>query len=58
MPKTVISVPVHKPRNNVVRALIAKIRQGSGVHTLVRDKRKQARDDNDLAQRVRDVGEW
>ena len=58
MQKTVISVPAHKPRNSVVRALIAKIRQGSGVHTLARDKRKQSRDDNDLAQRVRDVGEW
>lgn len=58
MRNTVVSVPAHKPRNSVVRALIAKIRQGSGRHALVRDKRKQAKDDNDLAQRVRDVGEW
>jgi hypothetical protein len=58
MRKTVISVPAHKPRNSVVRVLIATIRQGSGRHALLRDKRKQAKDDNDLAQRVRDVGEW
>ena len=58
MQKTAISVPAHKPRNSVVRALIAKIRVGSGRHTPVRDKRKQARDDNDLAQRVRELGEW
>ena len=58
MQKTVISVPAHKPRNSVVRALIATIRLGSGRHARVRDKRKQAKDDNDLAQRVRDVGEW
>ena len=58
MRKSIISVPAHKPRNSVVRALIGKIRLGSGRHVLVRDKRKQARDDNDLAQRVRDLGEW
>ena len=58
MRKSIISVPAHKPRNSVVRALIAKIRVGSGRHTPVRDKRKQARDDNDLAQRVRELGEW
>ena len=58
MRKSIISVPAHKPRNSVVHALIAKIRVGSGRHTPVRDKRKQARDDNDLAQRVRELGEW
>ena len=58
MSKASISVPAHKPRNSVVRALIAKIRAGSGRHLPARQKRQQAIDDNDLAQRVRDIGEW
>lgn len=58
MRKTTISVPAHRPRNGVVRALIAKIRMGTGRHARARDKRKQNTDDTDLAQRVRDVGEW
>lgn len=58
MRKTTISVRAHRPRNSVVRALIAKIRFGSGRHARARDKRKQDTNDTDLAQRVRDVGEW
>lgn len=58
MRKTKLSVPVRKPRNGVVRALIEKIRSGSGRHTHARDKRSANTDDSDLAQRVRDVGEW
>jgi hypothetical protein len=58
MHKTTISVPAYRPRNGVVRALIAKIRVGAGRHAIARAKRKQNTDDNDLAQRVRDVGEW
>lgn len=58
MHKTIISVLVMRPRNSVVRAIINKLCAGSGRHVRTRDKRKQGRDDHDLAQRVRDVGEW
>jgi hypothetical protein len=55
MRKSKFSVTAHRPRDGVVRALISKIRFGAGRHALARDKRKQ---NTDLAQRVRDVGEW
>ena len=58
MHKKVTFAPVHRPRNGVVRALIARIRAGSGRHARAGEKRKQNNDYNDLAQRVRDVGEW
>lgn len=58
MRKTSVSVPVQKPRNGVVRALIEKIRLGSGRHSHARLKRFKTTDDFDLAQRVREVGEW
>lgn len=58
MRKTHMSVPAPKPRNGVVRALIARIRHGSGRHTHARKKRVANSDDSDLAQRVREVGEW
>jgi hypothetical protein len=58
MHKPSITLPVHKPRNGVVRALIAKLSSGSGRHKSKHEKRKQSVDDSDLAQRVRDVGEW
>lgn len=58
MRKTTITVPARKPRNAVVRALIAKLRPGAGRHTTEHAKRQKTTDDNDLAQRVREVGEW
>ena len=58
MHKKVTFAPVRRPRNGVVRALIARIRAGSGRHARAGDKRKQAADNADLAHRVRDVGEW
>jgi hypothetical protein len=51
-------LPVQKPRNAVVRALIGKLNFGAGRHKAKLAKRKQATDDTDLAQRVREVGEW
>lgn len=58
MRKRAVSVPVQKPRNAVVRALISRIRLGAGRHRHVQNKRKANIDDTDLAQRVREVGEW
>jgi hypothetical protein len=58
MRKLPISMPVRKPHNLGVKALIARLRSGSGRLSLVRAKRACDTDDNDLAQRVRDVGEW
>ena len=58
MHKPFIVLPAQKPRNGVVRALIGKINFGAGRHKARHDKRKQATDEIDLAQRVREVGEW
>ena len=51
-------LPVLKPRNGVVRALIGKLNFGAGRHKANVAKRRQTTDDTDLAQRVREVGEW
>jgi hypothetical protein len=53
-----LKLPALKPRNGVVRALISKLNFGAGWHKPKVAKRKQAADDADLAQRVREVGEW
>lgn len=58
MRQTHFPLPVQKPRNAVVRALIGKLNFGAGRHKAKDAKRKQATDDTDLAQRVREVGEW
>ena len=58
MHKPFTLLPAQKPRNGVVRALIGKLSFGAGRHKTKIAKRKQARDDTDLAQRVREVGEW
>ena len=49
MRKTVITLPVPRPRNGVVRALIGKLNFGAGRHKAKIAKRKQATDDTDLA---------
>jgi hypothetical protein len=54
--KLVLAAPTL--RNRVIRALVGRISSGAGRHSPVRSKRVKARDDADLAQRVRDVGEW
>ncbi len=47
-----------RPRNAVVRAIIERfITLGAGRHRTSR-KRDRQRDDKDLAQRVRESGEW
>lgn len=51
-------LPASKPRNKIVRALVERFRIGAGRHTPARDKRSQNIDSTDLAQRVREVGEW
>ena len=58
MHPTHAKLPALKPRNGVVRALIGKLNFGAGRHKAKVSKRKQATDDTDLAQRVREVGEW
>lgn len=45
-----------KPRNPVVRALVLRT-LGAGRHTPARHPNRQA-DQRDLAQRVRESGEW
>ncbi len=59
MRSTSVKVPVLKPRNGVLRALLSRITAvGAGRHIRARDKRKENHDDADLAQRVRECGEW
>ena len=58
MRQTHVKLPAPKPRYGVVRALISKLNFGAGRHTPKLAKRRQATDDTDLAQRVREVGEW
>lgn len=54
-----LKLPALKPRNSVLLALIRKVAgAGAGRHMHARNKRRANRDDNDLAQRVRDCGEW
>ncbi len=59
MRSTSVKLPVLKPRNSIVRALLRRIMAvGVGRHIHARDKRKANHDDADLAQRVRECGEW
>ena len=58
MRKTHISVPVRKPRNGVVRALLGRLSTGAGRHKTAAAKRRHNHDHLDLAQRVRESGEW
>lgn len=58
MRKESFPVPVRKPRSGVVRALISYLRPGAGRHPATHLKRIQSTDDSDLAQRVRETGEW
>jgi len=59
MRSTTVKLPVSKPRNGVVRALIRKIiGAAAGRHVHARNKRRSNHDDADLAQRVRECGEW
>jgi hypothetical protein len=51
-----ISVPGSKPRNRVVFALALLVRAGSGRHT--QHKRLADKERKDLAERVRESGEW
>lgn len=53
-----VKLPALKPRNGVVRALIGKLNFGAGRHKAKVAKRKRDHDNTDLAQRVREVGEW
>ena len=56
---TSVKLPVLKPRNALLRALIRKVvGRGAGQHVRACDKRKSNHDDTDLAQRVRECGEW
>lgn len=58
MRKTAIAIPAAKPRNSVVRSLVQKLCTGAGRHQNSHHKRTKTTNDKDLAQRVRDVGEW
>ena len=51
-----IAVPGRKPRNRVVIALALLVRAGSGRHSPV--KRPADKERKDLADRVRESGEW
>lgn len=51
-----IAVPAGKPPNRVVFALALLVRVGSGRHT--RQKRLADKNRQDLAERVRESGEW
>jgi hypothetical protein len=58
MHKTAIAIPAVKPRNNVVRSLVQKLCSGAGRHQSAHHKRTKTTEEKDLAQRVREVGEW
>ena len=48
-----------RPRNSVVRALIARIvTAAGGRHRDAQLRRMRQRDQKDLDQRVREIGEW
>ncbi|MBQ0917008.1 hypothetical protein KBW71_00910 [Hydrogenophaga aromaticivorans] len=51
-----IALPAIKPRNRVVIALALLARVGSGRHASV--KRNSDKNRKDLADRVRECGEW
>lgn len=51
-----VALPATAPRNRVVLALARLARRGSGRHQAV--KRQKERDRQDLADRVRETGEW
>ena len=44
--------------NSIVRSLVQKLCVGAGLHQTSHHKRTKATEDKDLAQRVREVGEW
>ncbi len=53
-----IAIPVAKPRNRVVQAIVRGfLRVGSRVHA-PGPRRPRDRDKLDLDQRVRETGEW
>jgi hypothetical protein len=58
MRNTTITVPARKARVAVVRALLGRIFPGAGRHRVKAGKRQDSTDHFDLAQRVREVGEW
>ena len=58
MPKLTVKLPALKPRNAVIRALLIRFSTGAGQHRQKAEKRQQGVDARDLAQRVRDSGEW
>jgi hypothetical protein len=58
MSKAAIAIAVSKPRNSVVRSLVQKLCMGAGRHKAAHHKRSKTTEDKDLAQRVREVGEW
>ena len=58
MHKTLFAIPATKPRNSIVRSLVQKLCTGAGRHQTSHYKRTKATEDKDLAQRVREVGEW
>ena len=51
-----VSIPRQKPRNRVVLALSMLLSRGSGRHASTKRPQDAAR--RDLAQRVRELGEW
>jgi hypothetical protein len=53
-----IAMPVVKPRNRVVIALALLARVGSGRGRPSTVKRSSAKNHKDLADRVRECGEW
>lgn len=58
MRKTLFAIPAAKPRNSIVRSLVQKLCVGAGLHQTSHHKRTKTTEDKDLAQRVREVGEW
>lgn len=53
-----IPVPPRKPRHGVVRAFFARLASGAGRRRAAPPERRKSGDDIDLAQRVRECGEW
>lgn len=57
MRKSKISLPARKSRDGVVRALLAKLGVGAGRRP-VQAQHTKSSEPPDLAQRVRECGEW
>ncbi|CAN5189801.1 hypothetical protein BH09PSE6_BH09PSE6_23960 [soil metagenome] len=54
----VIWIPVPKPRNAVFASLRDRLTRSGGAGAHTGSSREQQRNERDLADRIREIGEW